>query len=163
MLDVDINRRELTLLSGQRRMQKVLKYLLISSCSAWASPCGGSSCLFLVNRLQVVQTSEVVAYGLSRCGTRAPECMGFSSCGAWVLLPHSMWILPRTGIMSSALAGGFPTTGPPGKSKISFSYIAMQYSNVYVNLYMYIYICIHSSFDEHLDFFHMISYVSYCK
>ena len=41
-----------------------------------------------------------------------------SSCGAWALLPQSMWNLPGPEIepMSPALAGGFLTTGPPGKS-----------------------------------------------
>ena len=35
------------------------------------------------------------------------------------LVAHGMWDLPRPGIelMSPALAGGFLTTGPPGKSK----------------------------------------------
>ena len=34
---------------------------------------------------------------------------GFSSCGTWAYLPHSMWNLPRPGIetMSPALAGRF--------------------------------------------------------
>ena len=54
----------------------------------------------------------------------------FSSCGSWALeyrlgscgtpgqLPHNMWRLPGAGIkpVSPALAGGFITTGPPGKS-----------------------------------------------
>ena len=42
-----------------------------------------------------------------------------SSCGAWAFLPQSMWNLPGPEIepMSPALAGGFLTTGPPGKSK----------------------------------------------
>ena len=36
----------------------------------------------------------------------------------WVWLPLGMWDPPRPGIkpMSPALAGGFLTTGPPGKS-----------------------------------------------
>ena len=44
---------------------------------------------------------------------------GFSSCGAWVLLPQGTWDLPRPGIqlMSPASAGGFLTTGLPRKSK----------------------------------------------
>ena len=41
-----------------------------------------------------------------------------SSCGAWASLSHGMWDRPRPGIepMSPALAGGFLTIGPPGKS-----------------------------------------------
>ena len=37
------------------------------------------------------------------------------------LVAHGMWDLPRPGIepMSPALAGGFLTTGPPGKSSHS--------------------------------------------
>ena len=42
-----------------------------------------------------------------------------SSCVALAYLPCSMWDLPRPGIepMSPALADGFFTTGPPGKSE----------------------------------------------
>ena len=50
---------------------------------------------------------------------------GFSSCDAWVQLPHGMWNLPGPGIkpMSHALAGRFLTSGPPGKSSNFFGYI----------------------------------------
>ena len=43
---------------------------------------------------------------------------GFSSCGSRALLLHSVWDLPGPGIepVSSALVGGFLTTGPRGKS-----------------------------------------------
>ena len=41
----------------------------------------------------------------------------FSSGGTWAELLRSMWDLPRSGteLISSALAGGFFTTEPPGK------------------------------------------------
>ena len=41
-----------------------------------------------------------------------------SSCGAWAQLPRGTWDLPRPGMqpVSPALAGGFLTTGTPGKS-----------------------------------------------
>ena len=41
-----------------------------------------------------------------------------SCCGAWASLLHNIWKLPRPRIkhMSPLLAGGFLTTGPPGKS-----------------------------------------------
>ena len=41
----------------------------------------------------------------------------FSSCGTWAYLPCGMWNLPGPGIesLSPELAGGFLTTGPPGK------------------------------------------------
>ena len=81
---------------------------LLSSCAAWASHCGG----------------------FSVCAAQALEHTAFSSRGSWVLgcwlricgsraqLPCSMGDLPRPGIesVSPALAGGFLTTEPPGKS-----------------------------------------------
>ena len=62
---------------------------LPSNCDAWPSHCGGFSCR----------------------GTRAPEL--------WLTgLVASVWTLCRPGVetVSPALAGGFLTTGPPGKS-----------------------------------------------
>ena len=43
---------------------------------------------------------------------------GFSSCGTWAQLLCGMWDLPGPGIepVFPALAGGFLTTAPPGKS-----------------------------------------------
>ena len=70
---------------------------------------------------------------LSSCDAQASHCNAFSYCGAWAVehglqlwykawLPHSMWDLPRPGIEPEfpALAGGFSTIGPPGKSSINF-------------------------------------------
>ena len=53
---------------------------------------------------------------LSSCGVWSSRCDGFS-CGR-AQLSCGMWNLPRPGIKpaSPALAGGFFTTGPPGKS-----------------------------------------------
>ena len=47
---------------------------------------------------------------------------GLSSCGSWAQLPCGMWNLPGPGIepVSPALAGGFLTTGPPGKPTLWF-------------------------------------------
>ena len=44
---------------------------------------------------------------------------GFSSYSTQAQLPFGLWDLPRLGIqpVSPALAGGFLTTGPPGKSR----------------------------------------------
>ena len=67
---------------------------------------------------------------LSSCGVQASYCGGFShsrawapghglcSCGSWVQLPLSMWNLHGPGIepVWPALAAGFLSTGPPGKS-----------------------------------------------
>ena len=54
------------------------------------------------------------------CGVWALECR-LRSCGTWVLLFYGMRNLLRPGIepVSTALAGGFLTTGPPGKSYLS--------------------------------------------
>ena len=97
--------------------------------------CVGSSLLHVCSSLVVVrglliavashcraqapgaQTSVVVAHGLSSCSSWALQHR-LSSCGARASLLHSMWDLPGLGLkpMSPALAGGFLTTAPPGKS-----------------------------------------------
>ena len=63
--------------------------------------------------------SVVVARGLSSCGSWALE-RRLSSCGSQAQLLCSTWDLPGPGLepMSPALAGGFLTTVPPGKSCI---------------------------------------------
>ena len=50
-----------------------------------------------------------------------------SNCGSRAQLLRGMWDLPRPGLepVSSALAGRFSTTAPPGKSHI---YFRMMYS-----------------------------------
>ena len=84
-------------------------------CSARASHCGGFSC-YRAWALGA-QASVVVSRGLSSCGLRA---LGhrLSSCGARAQLLCDMWDLPRPGFepVSPALASGFLTTAPPGKS-----------------------------------------------
>ena len=62
------------------------------------------------------QASVVVARRLSSCGSRAPE-LRLSSCGTRAQPLHSMWDPPGRGIkpVSPTLAGGLPTTAPPGK------------------------------------------------
>ena len=84
-------------------------------CSAWGSHCGGFSCCGA--RALGTQASVVVARGLSSCGSRALEHR-LSSSGKWASLLCGMWDLPGLGLepMSPALAGGFLTTVPPGKS-----------------------------------------------
>ena len=73
-------------------------------CDAQASHCGGFSC----------------------CGSRALGVQALehrlSSCGARAQLFCGMWDLPRPGLkpVSPALAGGFLTTVPPGKSCPAF-------------------------------------------
>ena len=57
--------------------------------------------------------------GLSSCGLRGLE-RRLSSCGARAYLLHGMWDHPGPGLepVSSALAGGFLTTMPPGQSHL---------------------------------------------
>ena len=67
------------------------------------------------------RASVVVARRLISCGSWALEHR-LSSCGALALLLRGMWDIPRPGVepISQAMAGGFLTTVPPGKSPISF-------------------------------------------
>ena len=62
--------------------------------------------------------------GFSSYSLRALEHR-LSSCGAQALLLRGIWDLPGGGIesMSPALAGGFLTTVPPGKSLFIILYI----------------------------------------
>ena len=64
-----------------------------------------------------MQTSH--CSGFSFCRAQALKHVGFGSYSAWAL-PNSRWGLPRPGIkpVSSALAGGFLTIGPAGKSSL---------------------------------------------
>jgi len=59
---------------------------------------------------------RVQAQSLQLAGPRA---RGLCRCRAQAELTRGMWDPPGPGIepVSSALAGGFPTTGLPGKSK----------------------------------------------
>ena len=66
--------------------------------------------------LSSCETGDLGWAGSNRCGTRALEHR-LSGC-AWAQLLCGKGNLPRPGIkpVSSALAGRFLTTGPPGKS-----------------------------------------------
>ena len=104
------------------------------------SSCGEQGLLFIaVHRLLIVvaslccaaqdlgtRASVVVARGLSSCGSWALECR-LSSCGAWASLLRGMWDLPGPGLepVSPALAGGFLTTVPPGKSPLNIFIIPL--------------------------------------
>ena len=105
-------------------------------CCAWAfSSCSERGLLFVaVCRLLIAVVSlccgaralgtraaVVMARGLSSCGSRALEHR-LSSCGARAYLLRGTWDLPRPGLepMSPALAGGFLTTAPPGKSQLTY-------------------------------------------
>ena len=82
--------------------------LLLWALSVVAASVGCS--LVGVHRLFIAVASLVAEQALER--------VDFSSSSAQAWLPHSMWNLLRPGIepVSPALAGGFSTTGPRGKS-----------------------------------------------
>ena len=86
-------------------------------CSALASHCSGFSCCgaWAVG----TEASVAVARGLSSCVSRALEHR-LSSCGAWAYLLRGRWDIPGLGPMSPALAGGFLTTVPQGRSQYRF-------------------------------------------
>ena len=88
-------------------------------CRAWASHCNGFSCCRA--RALGARASVVVACRLSSFGSRALECR-LSSCSTWAYLLRDTWYLPWPGIepVSPALAGGFLTTAPTGKSQRFF-------------------------------------------
>ena len=93
-----------------------LLWVLFSSCSRWGPL---SSCSALPSHCDdsfYCRTQAPGCLGFSSCGTRAPEHR-LSSCGALAQLLRSMWDTPGPGRkpMSSALAGEFFTTEPPGK------------------------------------------------
>ena len=81
-------------------------------CAQAFSSCNEQGTLFVVvHQLFIVVASRAVEH-------KPPRPTGFRSGGAQALLSRGMWDLPRPGIkhVSPALAGGFFTTGPPGKS-----------------------------------------------
>ena len=71
---------------------------------------------FSLRWLLLLRSTGSRCAGFSSCGSRALE-HSLSSCGARAQLLHGMWDLPGPGLepVSPALAGGFLTTGPPGK------------------------------------------------
>ena len=98
-------------------------------CGAWASHHGGFSCCGA--QALGVRASVVVVGRLSSCGLRALEHR-LSSCGVHAQLLRGMWDLPGSGLetMSPALADGFPTTAPPGKSRY-LTFLFTQYDNLF--------------------------------
>ena len=84
-------------------------------CARAFSSCGERGPLFIAVRGPLTIAASLVAE--HRLQTRR-----FSSCGSRAQLLHGMWDLPRPGLepVSPALAGGFLTTAPPGKSWDNF-------------------------------------------
>ena len=62
--------------------------------------------------------------------------MGFSSCATWAELPCGMWDFPgpRVKPLSPALAGGFLTKGPPGKSQKALLFMLWTFPEGYSQL-----------------------------
>ena len=87
--------------------------LLAASGGYSSSQCMGFSLWWLL----LLQSTGSRCVGLSSCGSRALEHR-LSSCGTRAELLHGMWDVPGPGLepVSLALAGGFVTTVPPGKS-----------------------------------------------
>ena len=82
-------------------------------CAQAFCSCGQGGLLFVaVCGLLIEAASLVVEHGL--------QARRLSSCGARTQLLRGMWDLPGPGIepVSPALAGGFFTTAPPGKSQM---------------------------------------------
>ena len=93
------------------------------------SSCGELGPLFVaVHGPLTIAASPVVEHRL--------QTRRLSSCGSRAQLLCSMWDLPRPGLepVSPALAGGFPTTAPPGKPCIFFNEGNMVRDEIYSRL-----------------------------
>ena len=94
---------------------------LLSNCGAWACHCSG----------------------FTGCRAQALECMGFSSRDTWALgygsvvvvhrlsspTAHGIFLGQGLTLLTPALAGGFLTTGPPGKSLKYFDVIYLKHKS----------------------------------
>ena len=101
-----------------------------------------------------MRVSVIVALRLSSCGSRALE-LGLSSCGAQAELLHHMWNLPGPGIkpMSSALAGGFLSIVPPGKSYNFLFFFFFEDQKPIFLIIQYVSIILHFTRSEPSDYF----------
>ena len=95
-----------------------LAVLGLRFCARAFSSCGKRGPLFIAVRGPLTVTASLVAE--HRLQTRR-----LSSCGSQAQLLCGMWDLPRPELdpVSSALAGRFSTTVPPGKPLISLFYL----------------------------------------
>ena len=101
---------------------------------AGATPCRGARAFYCSGlpgrgaRAPGAQASAAAACKPSSHDTWAPECRP-SSCGAGAQPLRSTWHPPRPGPepVSPVLAGGSPTTAPPGKSAL------LVFTNMYRN------------------------------
>ena len=99
------------LCTGPLQLQRAEATLL---CGVQAPHHGGLSCCGA--RALGAWAPAAIAHRPSSCGSRAPE-RRLSSCGAQAQLLRGMWDPPRPELepVPPALAGGLPTTVPPGK------------------------------------------------
>ena len=112
-------------------LKKFLAALGLRCCLRAFSSCSEQGLLFVVvRRLLTAVASLVAEHGLQAHGLQQLQHTGFSSCGLRALehrlsscgtraqLLRGVWDLPGPGheSVSPALAGGFLTTVPPGKS-----------------------------------------------
>ena len=112
-------------------------FLFIFDCVGSSLQCAGCSLWWLL----LLRSTGSRHVGFGSCGSRALECR-LSSYGARAQLFHSMWDLLGPGLepVFPALAGGFSTTAPPGKS-LFFAYFLIQI--------LYSYVFLHFTFITH--------------
>ena len=79
-------------------------------CARAFSSCGKWGPLFIAVRGPLAIAASLVA-------EHRPQTRRLSNCGSRAQPLRGMWDLPGPGLepVSPALAGGFPTTAPPGK------------------------------------------------
>ena len=99
-----------------------LHWVFVATCGlSLVAASGGYSLLwcagFSLQWLLLLRSMGSRCTGFSSCGTRALE-RRLSSCGARAWLFRGMWDPPGPGLepVSPALAGGFLTIAPPGRS-----------------------------------------------
>ena len=87
----------------------------LSFCARAFSSCGKGGPLLIAVRGPLTVAASLV--GEHRLQTRRLQTRRLSSCGSRAQLLRGMWDPPRPGLepVSPALAGGLPTTAPPGK------------------------------------------------
>ena len=103
-----------------------LRWVFIAACGlSLVAASGGYSSFrcsgFSLWWLLLLQSTGSRRTGFSSCGSWAPE-RRLSICGTRAQLLRGMWHLPGPGLepVSPALAGGFLTTEPLGKSPLNF-------------------------------------------
>ena len=99
-------------------MYLFLAVLGLHCCTRAFSSCGERGLLFVALRGLLIAVASLVAEHRLGMWASVVVALGLSSCGSRAQLLRGMWDPPRPGLepMSPALADGFLTTAPPGKS-----------------------------------------------